>query len=128
MGRSRRGCVWVGRARARPPAAYNKQNLVHVKVFFHQHTMLARVNAHVKQHAARQFSHVAAARTLPTIKSLKAYVPDAVHTGEQGGQGSDCHDVPIDHWINGVTPMPIANPMSAYSKYAGARTDRKSVV
>ena len=84
--------------------------------------MLARVNAHVKQHAARQFSHVAAARTLPTIKSLKAYVPDAVHTGEQGGQGSDCHDVPIDHWINGVTPMPIANPMSAYPKYAGART------
>ena len=84
--------------------------------------MLARVNAHVKQHAARQFSHVAAARTLPTIKSLKAYVPDAVHTGEQGGQGSDCHDVPIDHWINGVTPLPIANPMSAYPKYDGART------
>ena len=39
-----------------------------------------------------------------------------------GEQGSDCHDVAIEHWINGITPRAIANPMSVYPKYAGART------
>ena len=35
-------------------------------------------------------------------------------------QGADCHDVEDEHWINGH-PTPIANPMSGYSQYAGAR-------
>ena len=63
-----------------------------------------------------------AARSFPRIATLKAYVADAAHTGQDGGQGADCHDVPIEHWINGVTPMPIANPMSPYPKFSKART------
>ena len=63
-----------------------------------------------------------AARSFPRVKEIRAYVPDVVHSGKKGAQGSDCHDVPLEHWINGISPMPIANPMSVHPKYAGART------
>ena len=37
-------------------------------------------------------------------------------------RGGDCHDVATSHWINGVSPAPIANPMSVWPTWAGART------
>ena len=59
---------------------------------------------------------------IPRIKQVRAYVQKTGGASTANKQGSDCHDVPIEHWINGVSPMPIANPMSVHPKYAGART------
>ena len=56
----------------------------------------------------------------PRIKAVRAYI--VRNAGSAGQQGSDCHDVAIEHWINGVHPRPIANPMSVHPKYASART------
>ena len=61
-------------------------------------------------------------KPFPRIRSVKAYVQKTAGATTANKQGSDCHDVPIEHWINGVTPMPIANPMSVHPKYAQART------
>ncbi|KAJ1445909.1 enolase C-terminal domain-like protein [Pelagophyceae sp. CCMP2097] len=60
----------------------------------------------------------------PRVKEVRAYIVEAQKTGD-AAQGADCHDVADEHWINGNDPStgrtPIANPMSAYSQYAGAR-------
>ena len=61
-------------------------------------------------------------RTIPRIKYVRAYVQSTSGANVANKQGSDCHDVPLDHWINGISPAPIANPMSVHPKYAGART------
>ena len=53
---------------------------------------------------------------------MRAYVQKTSGANVATKQGSDCHDVPLSHWINGVQPMPIANPMSVHPKYSGART------
>lgn len=60
----------------------------------------------------------------PRVKSVKAYLQQKADAKvrKEGEQGGDCHDVAIDHWINGVHPSPIANPMSVWPQYAGART------
>lgn len=55
----------------------------------------------------------------PRIKAVRAYAKHAAKADEQGG---DCHDVGTEHWINGVTPSKIANPMSYWPQYNGART------
>ena len=55
-------------------------------------------------------------KPFPRVKQVRAYVVDAV--GDD--QGADCHDVEDEHWINGH-PTPIANPMSSYAQYKGAR-------
>ena len=55
-------------------------------------------------------------KPFPRVKQVRAYVVDAV--GDD--QGADCHDVEDEHWINGY-PTPIANPMSSYAQYKGAR-------
>jgi L-rhamnonate dehydratase len=57
-------------------------------------------------------------KAFPKIKQVRAYVKDAVKV--EGQQGADCHDVEDKHWINGH-PTPIANPMSSYAQYKGAR-------
>ena len=63
----------------------------------------------------------AGCRQFPRIKEVRAYVVE----GKEGDQGADCHDVADEHWINGNDPStgrtPIANPMSGYAQYAGAR-------
>ena len=64
-------------------------------------------------------------KAFPRIAEVRAY---SVHANQQAGkQGSDCHDVPAAHWINGTGdhPMrpPIANPMSCWPQYQSqART------
>eukprot|EP00036_Acanthoecidae_sp_10tr_P009915 CAMPEP_0182928120 /NCGR_PEP_ID=MMETSP0105_2-20130417/15271_1 /TAXON_ID=81532 ORGANISM="Acanthoeca-like sp., Strain 10tr" /NCGR_SAMPLE_ID=MMETSP0105_2 /ASSEMBLY_ACC=CAM_ASM_000205 /LENGTH=439 /DNA_ID=CAMNT_0025066111 /DNA_START=31 /DNA_END=1350 /DNA_ORIENTATION=+ len=59
-------------------------------------------------------------KQIPRVKQVRAYVTTAETSGDQG---ADCHDVGLDHWINGLHPWkPIANPMSGYSQYKGART------
>ena len=60
-----------------------------------------------------------ASRSFPRIKQVRAY---STHAQKNNEQGADCHDVALDHWINGINPSPIANPMSVHPKYAGART------
>ena len=59
-------------------------------------------------------------KVFPLVKEVRAYVKEG-----DGDQGADCHDVADEHWINGTDPStnntPIANPMSAYAQYAGAR-------
>ena len=59
-------------------------------------------------------------KVFPRVKEVRAYVKEG-----DGDQGADCHDVADEHWINGTDPStgntPIANPMSAYAQYAGAR-------
>jgi len=50
------------------------------------------------------------------VKQLRAYTVEKT----DADQGADCHDVEDDHWINGY-PTPIANPMSGYEAYRGAR-------
>jgi L-rhamnonate dehydratase len=65
----------------------------------------------------------AATRVFPLIKQIRAYVVEkpAPKEGEDDAAfGADCHDVEDEHWINGY-PTPIANPMSSYKQYAGAR-------
>jgi len=57
-------------------------------------------------------------KVFPRIKQIRAYVVEASE-GEED-QGADCHDVEDEHWINGY-PTPIANPMSGYPQYKGAR-------
>jgi len=61
-------------------------------------------------------------RIFPRIKAIRAYVSGGASTekNDKMQQGADCHDVEDEHWINGH-PTPIANPMSKYSQYAGAR-------
>jgi len=54
----------------------------------------------------------------PRIKALRAYTITAAKSGDQG---ADCHDVPVEHWINGGMG-PIANPMSGYEQFAQTRT------
>ena len=58
-------------------------------------------------------------KVFPRVKEVRAYVK------EGDDQGADCHDVADEHWINGTDPStnntPIANPMSGYAQYAGAR-------
>ena len=59
-------------------------------------------------------------KAFPRVKEVRAY---SVHAPKEaaGKQGSDCHDVPTAHWINGTGdhPMrpPIANPMSFWPQY-----------
>lgn len=64
------------------------------------------------------------ARAFPRIKEVRAYTQakEAEKQADKGekDQGADCHDVADTHWINGY-PQPIANPMSRYTQYAGAR-------
>ena len=59
-------------------------------------------------------------KVFPLVKEVRAYVKEG-----DGDQGADCHDVADEHWINGTDPStnntPIANPMSGYAQYAGAR-------
>ena len=55
-------------------------------------------------------------KVFPRIKQVRAYTSEAAVED----QGADCHDVGDEHWINGF-PTPIANPMSGYPHYAGAR-------
>ena len=59
-------------------------------------------------------------KVFPLVKEVRAYVKEG-----DGDQGADCHDVADEHWINGTDPStnntPIANPMSGYPQYAGAR-------
>ena len=59
-------------------------------------------------------------KVFPRVKEVRAYVKEG-----DGDQGADCHDVADEHWINGTDPStdntPIANPMSGYAQYAGAR-------
>ena len=61
-------------------------------------------------------------KIFPRIKTIRAYVSGGASTvqNDKMQQGADCHDVEDEHWINGH-PTPIANPMSGYSQYAGAR-------
>lgn len=70
-----------------------------------------------------------ATKVFPRIKQVRAYVAGGAKDelekklNKQAGntdQGADCHDVADEHWINGY-PTPIANPMSSYPQYAGAR-------
>ena len=62
----------------------------------------------------------------PRIAEVRAYSKGgAAEKVESGKQGSDCHDVPSEHWINGNGTMwpPIANPMSCWPQYQNkART------
>ena len=60
----------------------------------------------------------AGTKPFPLVKQVRAYVVDAVSDTKK--QGADCHDVEDEHWINGF-PVPIANPMSSYAQYKGAR-------
>ena len=59
-------------------------------------------------------------KVFPRVKEVRAYVKEG-----DGDNGADCHDVADEHWINGTDPStgntPIANPMSGYAQYAGAR-------
>jgi len=67
-------------------------------------------------------SSEAATKVFPLIKEVRAYCVDAPvkDVKQENDQGADCHDVEDEHWINGF-PTPIANPMSGYAQYAGAR-------
>ena len=58
-------------------------------------------------------------RAMPHIVACRAYTTKP--PAGEGQQGSDCHDVPDTHWINGH-PTPIANPMSGYPQYTKTRT------
>ncbi|XP_041354402.1 L-rhamnonate dehydratase-like [Gigantopelta aegis] len=57
-------------------------------------------------------------RSFPRVKAVRAYTTVAAVSGNQG---SDCHDVRKDHWIDGGL-APIANPMSGYAEYTSSRT------
>ena len=65
-------------------------------------------------------AHQEGCKVFPLVKEVRAYVKEG-----DGDQGADCHDVADEHWINGTDPStnntPIANPMSGYAQYAGAR-------
>eukprot|EP00940_MAST-03C_sp_MAST-3C-sp2_P001903 g1903.t1 len=64
-----------------------------------------------------------ATKVFPRIRCVRAYVSGGAKEAldeDVKSQGADCHDVANEHWINGY-PTPIANPMSGYSQYAGAR-------
>lgn len=56
-----------------------------------------------------------AAIKFPRVKEVRAYVKE-----DSKDQGSDCHDVDDEHWINGY-PTPIANPMTFYPQYRPLR-------
>ncbi|XP_046379310.2 L-rhamnonate dehydratase-like [Haliotis rufescens] len=56
------------------------------------------------------------AREFPRVKAVRAYTM----APSMKDQGSDCHDVVDDHWINGGL-APIANPMSGYLQYRAFR-------
>ena len=43
-------------------------------------------------------------RPFPRIRAVHAY---SVHAKKAGEQGSDCHDVPTAHWINGTGDHPV---------------------
>ena len=61
-------------------------------------------------------------KEVPRVKAVRAYSKRAGPKPAAGQQGSDCHDVAADHWINGLKPARIANPMSVWPDYNGART------
>ena len=58
------------------------------------------------------------ARRFPRVKAVRAYTTVESVSNDQG---SDCHDVTQDHWIDGGL-APIANPMSGYAAYTSSRT------
>lgn len=73
--------------------------------------------------SAQQVHMNSACKAFPRVKAVRAYARNQEENKESdAGQGADCHDVARNHWINGVVPMPIANPMSVWPQYAGART------